>query len=177
MSLANQNAQIAKMAFCCQFCYGQRCHYDLDKRKLFPAHIVSTHVSSSQEGLAIVVVGASGDLAKKKTYPSLLQLYKDGLLPDDTIIWGFARTVMTHVELRKRLRPHLVNDSPQEVVDRFLEICFYTQGKSYGDLSAYRKVVEYISEHEQSLPTKIHHNRLFYLAIPPNVFGETGMVR
>jgi hypothetical protein len=33
MSLANQNAQ---MAFSCQFCYGQRCHYDLHKRKLFP---------------------------------------------------------------------------------------------------------------------------------------------
>eukprot|EP00580_Thalassiosira_gravida_P020171 CAMPEP_0201676436 /NCGR_PEP_ID=MMETSP0494-20130426/41752_1 /ASSEMBLY_ACC=CAM_ASM_000839 /TAXON_ID=420259 /ORGANISM="Thalassiosira gravida, Strain GMp14c1" /LENGTH=56 /DNA_ID=CAMNT_0048159153 /DNA_START=24 /DNA_END=190 /DNA_ORIENTATION=+ len=34
-----------------------------------------THVSHEQwtkEGLAIVVVGASGDLAKKKTYPSLL---------------------------------------------------------------------------------------------------------
>jgi hypothetical protein len=26
-------------------------------------------------GLTVVVVGASGDLAKKKTYPSLLDLY------------------------------------------------------------------------------------------------------
>jgi glucose-6-phosphate 1-dehydrogenase len=142
-------------------------------------------VASSQEGLAILVVGASGDLAKKKIYPSLLQLYKDGLLPDDTIIWGYARTAMAHVDLRKRLRPHLLvavqnADSPLEitiVVDRFLEICFYTKGNSYGDISAYRNVVEQISEHERSFPTKIHHNRLFYLAIPPNVFGETGMVR
>ena len=31
-------------------------------------------------GLTVVVVGASGDLAKKKTYPSLLDLYDGALL-------------------------------------------------------------------------------------------------
>ena len=31
--------------------------------------------------LNIVVVGASGDLAKKKTFPSLLNLFDDNLLP------------------------------------------------------------------------------------------------
>lgn len=40
-------------------------------------------------GLSIVVVGASGDLAKKKTYPSLLDLY-DGALLCDAIIFRLA---------------------------------------------------------------------------------------
>jgi hypothetical protein len=31
--------------------------------------------------LNIVVVGASGDLAKKKTFPSFLNLFDDNLLP------------------------------------------------------------------------------------------------
>ena len=30
------------------------------------------------EGLSIIVLGASGDLAKKKTYPSLFALYCHG---------------------------------------------------------------------------------------------------
>jgi len=42
--------------------------------------------------LAVCVVGASGDLAKKKTFPSLLNLYDDNLLPKNTIIWGYARS-------------------------------------------------------------------------------------
>ena len=31
--------------------------------------------------LSVVVIGASGDLAKKKTFPSLLNLFVDNLLP------------------------------------------------------------------------------------------------
>jgi glucose-6-phosphate 1-dehydrogenase len=52
-----------------------------------------------KEGLVIVVVGASGDLAKKKTYPSLLDLYSANLLPRDTIIWGYARSRKTYESL------------------------------------------------------------------------------
>jgi len=58
-------------------------------------------------GLVVVVVGASGDLAKKKTYPALLSLYDDNLLPNDTVVWGYARSAMTHEELRDRIRPFL----------------------------------------------------------------------
>ena len=42
----------------------------------------------------VVVIGASGDLAKKKTYPSLFKLYLENLLSVDTIIWGHARFII-----------------------------------------------------------------------------------
>jgi glucose-6-phosphate 1-dehydrogenase len=54
--------------------------------------------------LSIVILGASGDLAKKKTFPSLFGLFKEGLLPQHTKIYGFARQQM---ELEK-FREHLV---------------------------------------------------------------------
>ena len=38
-----------------------------------------------------VVFGASGDLAKKKIYPTLWSLFKEGLLPKNTTIVGYAR--------------------------------------------------------------------------------------
>jgi len=35
----------------------------------------------SQSSLTVVVVGASGDLAKKKIFPALFALFYEGLLP------------------------------------------------------------------------------------------------
>ena len=43
------------------------------------------------EGLSVIVLGASGDLAKKKTYPSLLDLFDMGHLPSKCKIVGYAR--------------------------------------------------------------------------------------
>ena len=130
--------------------------------------------SHLQDGLTVVVVGASGDLAKRKTYPSLLALFAQNLLPADTLIWGYARSQMTHVELRQRLRPFLLNAVEEPIVDSFLTRCYYMCGTSYGDNSAWESLASYIQEHEDSLP-ELKHNRLFYMAIPPNVFGETGL--
>jgi hypothetical protein len=80
-----------------------------------------------KSGLIVVVVGASGDLVKKKTYPSLLHLYEANLLPSDTIIWGFARTKLSHDELRQRLKPYLEEKGnfATEIIDSFLSKCFY----------------------------------------------------
>jgi glucose-6-phosphate 1-dehydrogenase len=130
-----------------------------------------------QSGLTIVVVGASGDLAKKKTFPSLLDLFAKDLLPSNTLIWGYARSHMTHAELRQQLKPHLLKRADKIIVDSFLSQCHYKRGNSYGDEEAWRLLSRSIETHEarHHLPTCLHHNRLFYMAIPPNVFAETGL--
>lgn len=136
-----------------------------------------------------MILGASGDLARKKTYPSLLELYQHNLLPRKTVIWGFARTVKTHDELRDHLRPHLtINDNnnnhndnnddqlpplanPDKTVEQFLKMCFYHSGSSYGDGSAYERMLEGIKCAAAFSMTDA--NLLYYLAIPPNVFHQT----
>jgi glucose-6-phosphate 1-dehydrogenase len=50
------------------------------------------------------VIGASGDLAKKKTYPALFELWKANLLPSATTIRGFARTPNSHQQLRSHIK-------------------------------------------------------------------------
>lgn len=50
--------------------------------------------------LSITVVGASGDLAKKKIFPALFALFYEGCLPKDFSVFGYARTKLTHEELR-----------------------------------------------------------------------------
>jgi glucose-6-phosphate 1-dehydrogenase len=126
--------------------------------------------------LSIVVVGASGDLAKKKTYPSLLKLFEEGLLPKELVIYGYARSSKTHEQLREHLFPHLVKTgTPEIVIKSFLENCFYYSGKSYGDQSAYTNMIADLAEFEAKSESSVA-NRLFYLAVPPNVFGESGVV-
>jgi glucose-6-phosphate 1-dehydrogenase len=126
--------------------------------------------------LAIIVVGASGDLAKKKTYPSLLNLYDDNLLPSNTMIWGFARSALTDDDLRDRLRPFLLEtDHSPEVVEGFLLRCVYQGGSSYGDISAFTELKGRVEEYEKEHSDLKHANRLFYFAIPPNVFEETAV--
>jgi glucose-6-phosphate 1-dehydrogenase len=85
----------------------------------------------TSSGLSIVVVGASGDLAKKKTFPSLLNLFADKLLPQNTLIWGYARSKLSHDELRDRIRPYLSKSNHSaEVVEKFLAVCRYVGGAS-----------------------------------------------
>jgi glucose-6-phosphate 1-dehydrogenase len=85
----------------------------------------------TSSGLSVVVVGASGDLAKKKTYPSLLNLFADRLLPENTLIWGYARSKLSDDELRDRVRPYLSNSNHSaEVVEKFLAVCRYIGGAS-----------------------------------------------
>ena len=52
-----------------------------------------------------VVLGASGDLAKKKIYPVLWALYRDGLLPTNTKFVGYARSKITVQAIRDSCAP------------------------------------------------------------------------
>ena len=82
-------------------------------------------------GLSIVVLGASGDRAKKKTFPSLLNLFAEQLLPENTLIWGYARSKLSHDDMRDRIRPYLSNSNHSaEVVEKFLAVCRYVGGAS-----------------------------------------------
>eukprot|EP00977_Amphora_coffeiformis_P027376 scaffold34607_cov177-Amphora_coffeaeformis.AAC.4 len=126
--------------------------------------------------LSIVVIGASGDLAKKKTYPSLLNLFVDKLLPKDTHIIGYARSDMSDDDLRGRLRPYLEKSKhSEENIENFLKICFYQGGKSYGDTDAFGNLKSTMESYEKENDGVKEANRLFYFAIPPNVFGETAV--
>jgi hypothetical protein len=52
-----------------------------------------------------VVLGASGDLAKKKIYPVLWALFRDNLLPENTKFVGYARSKITVQAIRESCAP------------------------------------------------------------------------
>jgi glucose-6-phosphate 1-dehydrogenase len=126
----------------------------------------------AQGHLAIVVLGASGDLAKKKTYPSLLDLFSHNFLPPHVSIIGFARSESTNEAFRDKIRPFLEKTEKDKAkIDAFLERNTYFQGK-YDSPDDFAKLELHLQECEKSgkPPKSDVSNRLFYFAIPPNVF-------
>jgi glucose-6-phosphate 1-dehydrogenase len=77
--------------------------------------------------LSIIVLGASGDLAKKKTFPALFNLFHQGFLnPDEVHIFGYARSKITDEELRDKIRGYLVDEKnaskKTEALSKFLKL-------------------------------------------------------
>lgn len=58
-------------------------------------------------GLSVIIFGSSGDLAKRKLYPSLFLLFAQDMLPKSTSIIGYARTEMTIDQYFEKLQPFM----------------------------------------------------------------------
>ncbi|XP_069501335.1 glucose-6-phosphate 1-dehydrogenase isoform X2 [Ambystoma mexicanum] len=115
-----------------------------------------------------IVVGASGDLAKKKIYPTLWWLYNDGLLPEDTYVVGYARSKLTVEDLRKQSQPNFKALAEDQLkLDTFFGRNSYISGQ-YNDRGSFEK----LNSHINSLPNGKIANRLFYLALPPSVYED-----
>ncbi|XP_021946745.1 glucose-6-phosphate 1-dehydrogenase isoform X1 [Folsomia candida] len=112
------------------------------------------------------ILGASGDLAKKKIYPTLWWLYRDGLLPTNTYFFGYARSKMTIPELRAKCEPYMsVKPDESEAYEQFWQVNDYVAG-SYDGRRDFELLNQEIAKKEKNAAA----NRLFYLALPPSVF-------
>ncbi|KAI3425139.1 hypothetical protein D9Q98_008910 [Chlorella vulgaris] len=118
--------------------------------------------------LTIVVAGASGDLARKKTYPALQFLFQHGFLPSNVAIIGYARTDMNDDKLREKLKPKLVGSDDD--IDKFLKRCTYVAG-SYDGAEGWQGLAKVLDKRESKC-SKNPAGRLYYLALPPSVYPQ-----
>lgn len=115
-----------------------------------------------------VVLGASGDLAKKKTYPALFKLYRNGFLPANTHILGYARTKMTHDDYLSRVTQYIKADAKE--LEGFKQLTSYHSGQ-YDQDESWQSLDQVIAQSEQQRGgTAGKKNRVFYMALPPSVF-------
>ncbi|KAH9999333.1 glucose-6-phosphate dehydrogenase [Russula vinacea] len=125
-----------------------------------------------RDNTIIIVFGASGDLAKKKTFPALFGLYRDGFLPEGVKIIGYARTKMEQVDYHKRVTQYIKNpnEDPDVVtkIDEFKDICTYLSG-GYEDDASFENLESHLRGLESGRQSD-ERNRVFYLALPPSVF-------
>ncbi|XP_012479544.1 glucose-6-phosphate 1-dehydrogenase, chloroplastic [Gossypium raimondii] len=128
--------------------------------------------NENESTVSITVVGASGDLAKKKIFPALFALYYEDCLPKHFTIYGYARSKMTDAELRNMVSKTLTcridkRENCSEKMDQFLKRCFYHSGQ-YDSEENFAQLDKKLKRHEGGRVS----NRLFYLSIPPNIFVE-----
>ncbi|KAI8084944.1 glucose-6-phosphate dehydrogenase [Halteromyces radiatus] len=121
-------------------------------------------------GLTVVLFGASGDLAKKKTFPALFRLFKNKLLPTSTVIIGYARSKLDHDGFVQRITENLSKEEDKKTVDDFVKICSYVSGQ-YDQDESFQHLQQVIGQSEDKRGMKQgQKNRIFYMALPPSVF-------
>jgi len=123
--------------------------------------------------LSIVVLGASGDLAKKKVFPALFALYYKGHLPKSFTVWGYARSGMKQTEFRNSIQAYLScrlseGEDCARQMEEFLDHCVYQQGQ-YNSEEDFTKLGLELDKREEGYA---HGNRIFYLSLPPNLFVD-----
>ena len=136
------------------------------------------------EPCAVVLFGATGDLAHRKLVPALYHLARGGNLPNECAIVGFARRDWTDDDLRaeyektlgqeRRLRLR-ASSGPSSPATSF------SSPGTFDDPEAYHKLKEKLDELDRTHGTR--GNRIYYLAVAPEFFatiigqlGEAGLI-
>jgi glucose-6-phosphate 1-dehydrogenase len=134
---------------------------------------------------AIVMFGASGDLAQRKLLPALYDLAFHACLAPRFRLVGFSRTKMDDAEFRRKSAEALSKANAPEANDNrrseFLENLQYFTG-DYDDPEAFRRLAERLDGLDSE--AQLGGNRLFYLATPPEIYakiieqlGKAGLAR
>jgi glucose-6-phosphate 1-dehydrogenase len=122
---------------------------------------------------AIVMFGASGDLARRKLLPALFDLARHYCLAPRFRLLGFARTEMTDDDFRRAADEFLPKGNESGADDakkkEFLKLCLYFSG-NYDDPEAYQRLAKRLNELDRE--GQLGGNRLFYLATPPELHAR-----
>jgi glucose-6-phosphate 1-dehydrogenase len=123
------------------------------------------------EPCALVIFGASGDLTRRKLFPALYSLAFRQLLPPRFAVVGVARTEMTDDEFRERMeeavREFGRDEFRQDVWDSLAAGMRYV-ATELGSAEGAELLARCLTELDEE--RGIRGNRVYYLAVPPDVF-------
>lgn len=116
----------------------------------------------------LVVLGATGDLMRKKIIPALYHLYRSGALPEKFQVIAYSRRDLTdalyHQTVRQSLESYYRGELAVENLDQFLALFSYQQGQ-FEELADYHALGERLGRLDKQW--RICTNKLFYLSVPP----------
>ncbi|PEL13056.1 glucose-6-phosphate dehydrogenase [Bacillus sp. AFS017336] len=124
------------------------------------------------DSMSFVLFGATGDLAKRKIFPALYNLYIDDKMPDAFSIIGIGRKDFSHDEFQNQVKESLITFSrrsieDQKMVQKFLDSIRY-QKLDITNKEGFVELLDLVKEREMEL--NIPENRLFYLSVAPEFF-------
>src|SRR6478752_7238867 len=116
---------------------------------------------------ALVIFGASGDLTRRKLLPAVYHLSRGQRLPARFNVIGVARTPMSDEEFRQQFHDSLKEfaglAAPDEVSKAMARALTYLYGEMH-DAALYSRLARKLKDNGAD-------GVLFYLAIPPSVYG------
>jgi glucose-6-phosphate 1-dehydrogenase len=131
----------------------------------------SCGIEAPADPCAIIVVGACGDLARRKLVQALFRLYNNGGLPDPFFIVGVDLNPMDTNAYRPFIKEALQALAGEKIVDKdwdaFVSRLDYISMNPKED-SPYAGLSDFLKNRFGKL--HIPENRLFYLAVPPNQY-------
>ncbi len=117
----------------------------------------------------IVIMGASGDLTRRKLVPALFHLSCKGRLPDSFQIIGLSRSEMSDEQFRDRMWEDMRQiDELARMEDRWRDFSnriFYSRG-DLGSKDDFARLKQRMVELESSASA----NRLFFLSVAPQLY-------
>jgi glucose-6-phosphate 1-dehydrogenase len=122
---------------------------------------------------AIVVLGAAGDLTKRKLLPAIYNLKASGLLPRQLAVVGVTRKEKSHEQFREEQTKDIrefATRSVDEALWKEIRDALYYQAGEFTDPATYSQLGALLKDVARDHATG--GNVLFYLATPPNFFGE-----
>jgi glucose-6-phosphate 1-dehydrogenase len=124
------------------------------------------------EPVTFVLFGATGDLAKRKIYPALYNLFINQKLPQSFSLVGLGRRELSDTAFRANVEQSLRTFSRSEVSDPaslndFLQHFRYSV-LDVGRKEDYQKLLRIIEQREEEL--QLSPNRMFYLSVGPEFF-------
>lgn len=124
------------------------------------------------DSAVMFLFGSTGDLARRKLYPALFHLYRDKLTPETFAIVGLGRRPFSneqyHDLIKQSLQDAQISAEQWEGVWPEFSACFRYFRLDVEEASDYAGLLSYIEETETN--EQIMANRLFYLAIAPELF-------
>ncbi|RFU63116.1 glucose-6-phosphate dehydrogenase [Peribacillus glennii] len=126
------------------------------------------------DSMTFVLFGATGDLAKRKIYPALFNLFLDQKLPPSFSIIGLGRrelsdeTFQNNVENSLRIFSRRFTEN-EAILNKFIDAFRYSK-LDVTNVQGYKKLLDIIQRRERDL--NIPENRLFYLSVAPEFFDE-----
>jgi glucose-6-phosphate 1-dehydrogenase len=116
----------------------------------------------------LVIVGGTGDLARRKLLPALFHRYCDGQLPAGARIIGGGRDELTDADYRAQMRDALgrhaaAHGAAAGVIEAFLAQVFYRRLDAQVR-STWEALAQMLGDRADSI-------RVFYLAIQPSLFS------
>jgi glucose-6-phosphate 1-dehydrogenase len=122
--------------------------------------------------MTFVLFGATGDLAKRKIFPALFNLFVEGKLPKNFLVVGLGRRELTPTGFRENIKSSLLSFSRRKP-ESIMEIQTFVDSFIYCSLHItnqedYVKLLNIVQKNEKEKDIK--ENRMFYLAVSPDYF-------